>query len=270
MKPVSILTTMFLLASISAADAKTASDLTSSGTPEQKGQAIALELAARNAGYKDMGADIEMTLKDAGGGEAKRRFTLKVLEKPDPKSGDYSLIVFNSPADVKNTAVLSHARVGEDDEQWLYLPAMNRVKRIASANRTGAFVGSEFSFEDLTANEGRKYDWKFVGTEPCGALTCLVVEATPRDSSSAYSKRILRIDTNELRIASVDFYDRGGARIKTLTYADYKKVNDRFWRAQTWTMKNHQSKKSTVLSFQSMRIGNGYTLSDFASGKLGN
>jgi hypothetical protein len=166
--------------------------------------------------------------------------------------------------------VLSHARVGEDAEQWLYLPSLNRVKRIAANNRTGAFVGSEFSFEDLTANEGRKYVWRLVGNEPCGALSCFVVEAKPKDASSAYSKRVLKIDTTEMRIQSVDFFDRGGAHLKTLTYEGYKKLNDRFWRAQTWTMKNHQSKKSTVLTFTTMRLGNGYTVNDFSSGKLGN
>jgi predicted RND superfamily exporter protein len=95
MKRLAFFSGLFLLVSAGVADAK---------TPEEEGQRLAMELAARNAGYKDLGGEIEMTLKDAGGGEAKRRFTLKVLEKPDPSSGDYSLIVFQSPADVKNTA----------------------------------------------------------------------------------------------------------------------------------------------------------------------
>jgi outer membrane lipoprotein-sorting protein len=238
-------------------------------SPEEQGEKIAQQLVSRNAGYKDMSAQIEMTLKDDGGGESKRRFTLKVLERPDPSSGDYLLIVFDSPADVKNTAVLSHARVGQDDEQWLYMPAVNRVKRIATSSRTSAFMGSEFSFEDLTANEARKYAWKLVGNEPCGSLSCFVVEARPKDASSAYSKRVLRIDTGELRIQSVDLFDRGGARSKTLTYDGYRKMDNRYWRSQTWTMKNHQSKKSTVLTFSDVKLGNGFTVRDFSAGKLG-
>jgi predicted RND superfamily exporter protein/outer membrane lipoprotein-sorting protein len=251
------------------ASARTSDEILAAGSAEAKGQAVALELASRNAGYKDLGGDVEMTLRDAGGGEAKRRFSIKVLEKPIASAGDYSLIVFDAPADVKGTAVLSHAKVGDDDEQWLYLPSAHRTRRISSSNRTGAFAGSEFSFEDLTGNDGRKYDWKLAGTEPCGALTCFVVDATPKDPSSAYSKRVLRIDTQEFRIQTIEFYDRKNAKLKTLAYEGYKKLNERFWRSQSWTMKNHQSGKSTVISFSSMKVGNGFTVNDFATGKLG-
>ena len=163
-----VLAALVVLLAASAADAKTADEINAAGSPEQKGQAVAMELGARNAGYKDLGGDVEMVLRDASGGEAKRRFSLKVLEKPDPSSGDYSLIVFDAPADVKGTAVLSHAKPGDEDDQWLYLPSTRRVKRIASSNRTGSFAGSEFSFEDLTGNDGRKYGWKLAGTAPCG------------------------------------------------------------------------------------------------------
>jgi outer membrane lipoprotein-sorting protein len=228
-----------------------------------------MELAARNAGYKDLGGDVEMTLRDSGGGEAKRRFSIKVLEKPVAGGGDYSLIVFDAPADVKGTAVLSHAKIGDDDEQWLYLPSAHRTRRISSSNKTGAFAGSEFSFEDLTGNDGRKYDWRLAGTEACGRLTCFVVEATPKDPSSAYSKRVLRVDNAEFRVQSIEFYDRKSAKLKTLAYENYKKLNDRFWRSQTWTMKNHQSGKSTVISFASMTLSNGFSVNDFATGRLG-
>jgi predicted RND superfamily exporter protein/outer membrane lipoprotein-sorting protein len=251
------------------ATARTPEEILAAPTPETKGQGVAMELAARNAGYKDLGGDVEMILRDAAGGEAKRRFSIKVLEKPVANAGDYSLIVFDTPADVKGTAVLSHAKIGDDDEQWLYLPSAHRTRRISSSNRTGAFVGSEFSFEDLTGNDGRKYDWRLAGTEPCGALTCFVVDATPKDPTSAYSKRVLRIDTQEFRIQTIEFFDRKNAKLKTLAYENYRKLNDRFWRSQSWTMKNHQSGKSTVINFSSMKVGNGFTVNDFATGKLG-
>jgi len=258
-----------VVSAASDANARTADDILKAGTPDQKGQAVALELATRNAGYKDLGGDVEMTLRDAGGGEAKRRFSIKVLEKPVANAGDYSLIMFDAPADVKGTAVLSHAQIDGDDEQWLYLPSAHRTRRISSSNRTGAFAGSEFSFEDLTGNDGRKYDWKLAGNEACGALTCFVVEATPRDPASAYSRRVLRIDNAEFRIQTIEFFDRKNAKLKTLSYDNYKKLNEKFWRSQSWTMKNHQSGKSTVISFSSMKVGNGFTVNDFATGKLG-
>jgi len=259
----------FALALAASADARTAEELAGLPTPEARGQAIAMELAARNAGYKDLSGDVEMTLKDAGGSEAKRRFNLKLLEKPVANAGDYSLIVFDAPADVKGTAVLSHAKIGDDDEQWLFLPSAHRTRRISSSNKTGSFAGSEFSFEDLTGNDGRKYEWKHTGTEPCGSLSCFVVEATPKDPQSAYSKRVLRIDSGEMRIQSIEFFDRKNAKLKTLSYEGYKKLKDRFWRSQSWTMKNHQSGKSTTIQFSSMKMDNNFSVNDFSTGKLG-
>jgi hypothetical protein len=267
-----LLTTIAMALLISAtaeAEAKTAAELTAKGTPEEKGAAVAGELAARNTGYRDLSGEVEMVLKDAGGGEARRRFSLKVLEQPDPKVGDWSLIEFQSPTDVKGTSLLSHGKVEGDDDQWLYLPALGRVKRIASSNRTGAFVGSEFAYEDLTGNDPAKHGWKYLGNKPCGAAQCLELEATPKDGGSGYSKRLVLVDVTEMRVASVDFFDRKGARSKTLSYGGYKKVNDKFWRAQSWTMQNHQNGKTTVLSFVTMKMGVGLKASDFSADKLG-
>jgi len=259
------------LASLSSghAVAKTAAELTSAGSPEQKGEAIARELDARNAGFKDLGGTVEMSLRDAGGGEAKRRFAIKVLEKPEgPNAGDWSLITFDSPADVKGTALLSHAKIDGDDEQWLYLPSSKRTKRVSTGNRTGSFAGSEFSFEDLTGNETRKYSWRLASTEACGSEQCFVLEATPKDKGSAYSKRVLRIEQTEFKIVSTDFYDRAGTKAKSLTYDGYKKLGGKFWRAQSWTMKNLQSNKTTELKFVAMTLATGMSASDFASSKL--
>jgi outer membrane lipoprotein-sorting protein len=258
---------LFLLAA--AANAKPVADFTASGTPEEKGQSIAKELHARNAGYKDLGADVEMTLKDASGGEAKRRFRIRALEQPDPDTAQYSLVVFDAPGDVKGTALLSHAKLEGDDDQWLFVPSVGRVKRVSSTNRSGAFLGSEFAYEDLTGGDARKHEWRYVGTAPCGTLQCLSLEGKPKDARSGYSKRVLAIDTAELRVQSIDFFDRTGARIKTLSYDGYTKLKDRFWRAQKWTMKNHQSGKSTVLDFSSMRVDSGIPASDFSPSRLG-
>ena len=81
---------------------------------------------------------------------------------------------------------------------------------------------------------------------------------------------MLQIDAGELRILSIDFFDRKGVKLKTLAYDDYQKLSERFWRAHRWTMKNHQSGKSTTIRFVSMSLQNGYSANDFSTGKLGN
>jgi outer membrane lipoprotein-sorting protein len=239
-------------------------------TPQEDGAQLALSLAQKNAGYKDLSGKVDMVLTDADGSEARRSFTLKVLERPAADEGDRSLIVFESPADVKGTAVLSHAKVDGEDDQWLFLPSARRTKRISSSNRTGAFVGSEFTFEDLTGNDGRKYTWTRGAEAACGDATCIALTAVPKDPASAYSKRVLEVDAKDLRIHSIAFFDRKGEPLKTLTYDDYTTLNDRFLRAQKWTMRNLQTGKSTTIRFTAMKLSTGLSASDFSTGKLGN
>lgn len=252
------------------ASAKSLGELTASGSPEEQGKAVVEELGRRNAGYKDFIGDVEMDLEDATGTKAHRAFSVKILEKqPGSVDGDRSLIVFSSPADIKGTAVLSHPHVNAEDEQWLFLPASRRTKRVSSSNRSGAFVGSEFTFEDLTASDPRKFTWSVRGKEACGAAPCVVLEAVPKDPSSAYSKRVLRID-GELRVQSVEFFDKKGTRLKTLTYGEYQQLDGGYWRAKSWTMKNAQSGKGTTLRFVAMKLKSALSSSDFTPEKLGN
>ena len=97
-------------------------------------------------------------MRNKAGREATRALRITTLEIPDEQVGDRSLIVFESPPDIDGTALLSHAKILDPDDQWLYLPALKRVKRISSVNKSGPFVGSEFAFEDFTALELNKYD----------------------------------------------------------------------------------------------------------------
>jgi hypothetical protein len=258
------------LAFISPASAKTLAELTASGTPEAQGQAIVEELARRNHGYGDFIGDVEMDLEDATGGKSHRAFSVKILEHANGSTdGDRSLIVFSSPADIKGTAVLSHPHSSAEDEQWLFLPASRRTKRVSANNRSGAFVGSEFTFEDLTAGDPRKFSWAVRGKDACGSVECVTLEAVPKDPASAYSKRVLRVD-GDLRVQSVAFFDKKGAKLKTLTYSDYQKLDGNFWRASAWTMKNTQSGKGTTLRFTRMKLKNALSGSDFTPEKLGN
>ena len=261
--------TLILCFTGSVAHGKTLTEITTSGTPEQQGQAFVEELAHRNAGYKDFVGDVEMDLEDAAGGKARREFSVKILERQSGGAdGDRSLIVFSSPADIKGTAVLSHPHTSAEDEQWLFLPSSRRTKRVSSSNRSGAFVGSEFTFEDLTASDPRKFAWSYRGKEACGTAQCALLEAVPKDPSSAYSKRILRID-DSFRVQSVEFYDKKNAKLKTLVYGEYQQLDGAYWRAKSWTMKNAQSGKGTTLRFTKMKLKNVLSTSDFTPEKLG-
>ena len=230
-------------------------------TPEEKGLEIAREASARNEGFGDFTASMTMVLRDRHGRESVRRMRFKVLEvKGD---GDKSLFVFDRPRDVKGTALLTHVHVNTPDDQWLYLPALKRVKRINAARRSGSFMGSEFSYEDMSSSEVEEYTYKYLRDEPCAELTCTVTEQFPRDKKSGYSRKVVWQDTGELRTWKMTLYDRKGSHLKTLIFANYRKYADRYWRAGEQKMVNHLTGASTVLKWTDFRFRNNLQESEF-------
>ena len=145
---------------------------------EQKGLDISIEAKKRDIGWQDNTADMLMLLRNKQGQESIREIKMKTLEvlKND---GDKSLTIFNKPRDVKGTAFLSFSHPVEADEQWLFLPALKRVKRISSRNKSGPFMGSEFAFEDLSSFEVEKYSYKFLAEEELNGLSTFKVEQYP-------------------------------------------------------------------------------------------
>ena len=130
-------------------------------TAEEVGLKIAKAAYENGRGFTDMVSDQLMILIDPKGKEVIREVSGKTLENLDPEDGDKSITFFKTPKDVEGTVMLSHTHISDDDDQWLYLPALGRVKRISSSNKSGAFMGSEVAFEDFSGTDYRKYDWKY-------------------------------------------------------------------------------------------------------------
>ncbi len=147
---------------------------------EKKGYEIAARSDRSDRGFGTSRVDLRMILRNKAGKEARRTLSIATLEIPDESVGDKTLIVFDNPPDIDGTALLSHAKILDPDDQWLFLPALKRVKRISSVNKSGPFVGSEFAFEDFTALELNKFTYRYLREEPCGELVCDVVERHPR------------------------------------------------------------------------------------------
>ena len=237
-------------------------------TPAEQGYEIAARSDRSDRGFGDSHVELEMILRNAAGDETSRTLSLKTLEIPDEDTGDQSLIVFDTPPDIEGTALLSHAKILDPDDQWLYLPALKRVKRISSVNKSGPFVGSEFAFEDFTALELNKYEYRYIGEEPCGEYTCDVVERTPRYEHSGYTRQVSWTDQTIYQVHKVDFYDRRDELLKTLTMSDFRKYRDQFWRAHRLEMVNHRTGKSTQLIYGDYDFDTGLTKRDFTKGVL--
>ncbi len=233
---------------------------------EEKGLAIALEADKRDLGFVDSTANMKMVLRNRAGKESTRNVRVKTLEVTG--DGDKSLSIFDEPADVKGTASLTWSHSAKPDEQWLYLPALKRVKRISSKNKSGPFMGSEFAFEDIGSQEVDKYSYKYLNDESLDGKDTFVVERYPVDKNSGYTRQIAWIEKDRYIALKIEFYDRKNSLLKTLVASDFSQYLDKHWRPSTMEMTNHQSGKSTTLSFENYQFRTGLSDSDFAKNAL--
>lgn len=235
-------------------------------TPEEKGREIAMEIDARDTGWGDMTASMIMLLRNRRGDESKREMRLKSLEVSG--DGDKSLTTFDTPRDVKGTSFLSHTHVTGADDQWLYLPALKRVKRISSNNKSGPFMGSEFAYEDLTSQEVDKYTYKYIQDDTANGKQAFRLERYPVDPKSGYTRQVVWVDQKEYIPLRIVYYDRKGALLKTLQFGDYHQYMGRYWRAHSMEMKNVQTGKSTELTWSDITFGHELSDRDFHKNAL--
>lgn len=238
-------------------------------TPAEKGLQIAQEADARDLGWGDSTADMKMLLINKQGDTSEREIRVRSLEVKD--DGDKSLTIFDKPRDVRGTAFLTFSHVTGADDQWLYLPALKRVKRISSRNKSGPFMGSEFAYEDMSSQEVAKYTYQYLKEEACGPqqqLTCFVMERYPVDEFSGYTKQIVWLDQNEYRAWKIDFYDRKNALLKTLVLSDYQQYLNQFWRPHKMQMQNHQTGKESILTWSNYQFKTGLQDHDFNKANL--
>jgi hypothetical protein len=212
------------------------------------------------SGFEDSISNMQMTLINANGQKKVRTMKMKVLEG---KEEDKSLMEFLTPADVKGTKFLNYEHVTKDDDQWLYLPALKRVKRIASKNKSGAFMGSEFSYEDLSAFNVKKYTYK--GDAKKAKLEnqeVYVIESKPVSKYSGYTKLISYIDTKNFLALKIEYFDRKHELLKVAEFSEYKHFGD-VYRIGKIVMSNVQNDKTTILVWSDEKIKNGLKEKDF-------
>jgi outer membrane lipoprotein-sorting protein len=236
-------------------------------TPEEKGRAIFEEADRRNDGFGDNQGDMLMILKNKRESTSERQMSVQALEGPKDE-GDKTMMVFLTPKDQKGTALLTYQHNDRDDDQWLYLPALKRVKKIASSKKSGPFMGSEFSFEDIGGQQVDDYTYKYLRDEQMDGQDCFVVESYPKDKNSGYTKIITWVDKQHYRTLKADFYDRKNSHLKTLVAKDFHLYLDKFWRPHEMDMVNHQTGRSTVLKQSNIKFNVGLAEDDFTQNSL--
>jgi len=208
----------------------------------------------------DSSVEIKMTLINSRGSQRERQITQ--ITKTDENDNRKTLIRFISPADVKGTGFLSIEYSDREDDNWLYLPALRKTRRIAGSDKTDNFMGSEFTYEDLSSEDLNAFEYKLMGSDNVNGVDTWKVAAIAVDpkkvEETGYSKRELWIDKENYVVIQIKYYDKDGAYVKVLKSSDIKQVpgSDK-WRAYKMEMDNKLNNKKTVLLLENYVINKG-------------
>lgn len=216
-------------------------------TPAEQGLHVFVTQDEMDRGFQDSQAMLTMTLINAAGLESQRKMVMLVRELQE--EGDKTLITFKFPRDIKGTGLLTYEHIDQADDQWLYLPALKRVKRIASANKTGSFVGSEFSYEDISSHKPEKYTYRYLREDSDSGIPVWVIERFPKDLKSGYTKIISWVDQSNYQTVKQEYFDRRGVLFKVEHASGHTLELGKFWRPNKITMNNVKTKKKTILEF---------------------
>ena len=218
----------------------------------QTGQEIADKVYNRQA--PDNGeSDMTMTLINAKGKE-RQRFLHQYFK--DYGDIEKSTMFFKSPADVKNTSFMNYSYDDDrDDDQWLYLPALKKVKRISGGSKDDYFMGSDFTYEDMEKRNPNKDNHKLLKTETLEGETCYVVESTPKEEGQ-YSKRVAWVIKDKWIPLKIEFYDEDEDLLKVLKITKYEELKG-YWIIMNQLMENVQKEHRTLISLTNIKIENG-------------
>ncbi len=233
---------------------------------DNKGLEVAKETESRDSGWVNFTANMKMILTDRKGRSAIREIRTKNLEVQG--DGDKSMSIFDTPRDIKGTAMLTFSHRLNVDDQWLYLPALKRVKRISSRNKSGPFMGSEFAYEDLSSQEVEKYEHVYLGEESLNGAMAFKSKRIPNYKHTGYKKQIIWIEKDRYIPLKIDFYDRKDSLLKTLTFNNYQQYLGKYWRALEMKVVNHQNGKKTKLLWSNYKFDAGLKDNDFKPNKL--
>jgi len=219
-----------------------------------------MEKARRVNQPDDEALEAEMVLVQEGGRKVRRVFRLEYLKGSDGL--DRMLIRFRYPRRMKDTGLLTIERKGRADDQWLYLPSLGRVRRIATDAKTERFVQSDFTYEDLQPEDLDDNEYELLRMEEVDGRKCYVVKATPK-GSSGYAWREVAVDCERWLPLRTRYYAADGTCVKTQRASKIGQHAGRFWRPDTIEMADHQRRHTTVLSVRQRAINSRIPASHF-------
>ncbi len=210
---------------------------------------------------EDKTSTLTMTLTNKSGQTRVRK--IKQFTK-DFGDVEKKIMFFIAPADVKNTSFMNWSYEGDKaDDQWIYLPALKRVKRISSDSRSDYFMGSDFTYDDLGDRKLDADTHKLLREETVEGKDCYVVESTPKDEEYMYSKTITWIRKDNFVGVKKEFYDEDGELLKILHIKKVEKIAG-FWMITHSEMDNVQKNHKTEIKLSDIKINSGVPASKFS------
>ncbi len=232
--------------------------LLAQGTP---GALQIIENVYRRPTPRDQQAELQMSLINSRGEERTRQIMqyLKTYSDMDKK-----IMFFKSPADVRNTTFMnwSYDDESRDDDQWIYLPALQKIKRISSDSKSDYFMGSDFTYDDLGERHPSEDTHRIITEETINGEECFVVESIPVDEDYMYSRTVTWVIKDKWISLKKEFYDEDEELLKILTVKEYQNISG-YWIILNTEMHNVQKDHLTRIKLSNLVIDSGISDTQF-------
>jgi hypothetical protein len=222
-------------------------------------RAIAVAVEKRNKGDRRT-SQMTLSVKDATG---RARVRQTRVQSMNFEAGEKTLILFESPADVRNTGLLSvdYDDGNKDDDQWLYLPSLHRSTRISTSDKSGSFMGTDITYADMTDRDTRQYDYTLVSPSvKVGNEDCWLIEAVPRNEKetkeTGYVKTQSWISKDKLLPLQIKAWVQEGKKLKYMKFEDVQQI-DGIWvsnKLVVRTMRGSEMESETVLQWSAVKF----------------
>jgi outer membrane lipoprotein-sorting protein len=241
------------------------------------GGLTAAQIAARSAQVDRIEAwSADVLIQDLRNGELQREregelSTRYVEEEADETAQRY--YHFTSPQDIRDTSLLIHEHPQSQDDIWLYLPYLSKTRRIAGSAKKNSFVGTQYSFADLTSFEHARYEHEIESEEACAEQQCWVLSSIPKEDDYAreigYSRLRSWVEQGTFKIVKIEYYDAAKALLKTQQLSQFAVVGEGQYLALKRLMQNHRKAQSSVIEFSNTDFEADFIDDDFSAYELG-
>lgn len=232
---------------------------------------VARQVEERDTG-RDSRAEMRMRLYDRQGRVRERALTLLSM-KGAARRGDRTLVRFTYPNDIRNTAFLVWEHPEADDERFLYLPALGRVRRIAGEEKQESFVGSDLSYEDIGGRDVADYTYAF--TSPGAAWTApdgtkhpaWSLESRAKDRNADYPRSVSLVRKDNFVVVHADVFNARDERAKVFDVRRLERI-DGIWTTTSLVVANERDRTRTELETTAIRYNAGLSEEDFTRRQL--